>query len=78
MWWRLVLMVLALAMISFMGVSLLSVNEAHAVKASPPTCRYGGKSCRVCEEFEIMPGGNKRCVKCGLDKTKTECIIRFF
>lgn len=75
--WRFVLMGLV-AVISFGRVSLLSVNDAHAVKASPPTCRYGGKTCKVCEEFETMPNGRKRCVKCTLDTSKLNCKIIFF
>ena len=77
MWHQSALMGFALTAVSF-AVSLSAIDAAHAVKAAPPSCRYGGKSCKVCEEFEVLPNGNKRCVKCALDKSKTECIIRFF
>ena len=77
MWRQFALMGFALTTVSF-AVSLSAIDAAHAVNASPPSCRYGGKTCKVCEEFEVLPSGKKRCVKCVLDKSKTECIIRFF
>jgi uncharacterized protein YkwD len=65
---------LALAAGGAAGLLLIGSSQgAFAVKASPPTCEYGGKTCKTCEEFEADAQGGKRCTKCTLD---LRCAVR--
>jgi hypothetical protein len=69
---------------TFTSSSFVSVNEAHAAKASPPTCKYGGKTCMRCVEFEVLPPRRpgqrprQRCIKCERDTSNNACVIQFF
>jgi hypothetical protein len=62
-----------------LALSFVDVSAALAVKASPPTCRYGGTTCMVCDEFEVVPPrrpgqrSRNRCVKCVPDQSNPNC-----
>lgn len=68
----------ALAVVVGFAFSFVNVSSALAVKASPSTCAYGGKTCMVCAEFEVVTRKGKKpkrnCVKCVPDQANAECV----
>jgi hypothetical protein len=66
--------------VATLALSFVDVGAALAVKASAPTCRYGGITCMICAEFEVMPTRRpgqrpprNRCVKCVPDQSSPHC-----
>jgi hypothetical protein len=59
-----------LAALAGLALSFVDVTAALAVKASPPSCAFGRKTCMVCAEFEVTPPRQpgmrpgKRRIKC--------------
>ena len=69
-------LVSALTACALAGLLLIAPpRSAYAVKASAPTCEYGGNTCKTCEEFEVDPqSGGKRCTKCS--QADLRCLAR--
>ena len=76
--------IFAASVLAGVALNFVGISDALDVKASPPTCRYGGDTCLACDEFEVVPPrrpdmrSRSRCVKCVLDKSKPACVSKYF